>query len=123
VRRREHALLIAGGIGITPIRALVEEMDGDLVVVYRVLREEDAVLRDELESLAAARRFTLHAGDHATDEGRDLLSPVHLRELVPDLLEREVYVCGPPGMANAIEKNVRAARVPARFVHVERFAL
>jgi ferredoxin-NADP reductase len=63
------------------------------------------------------------AGDHATEEGRRLLSPEHLRELVPDVAERDVYLCGPPAMVEAIEKTVRAVRVPRRQVHVERFAL
>ena len=76
LHRREKALLVAGGIGITPIRALVEEMDGDFVVVYRVLQEDDAVLLGELEKLAAERGFALElvAGDHATEEGRALLT-------------------------------------------------
>src|SRR6266487_4490570 len=39
VRRRDRAVvLIAGGIGITPIRSLIEEMHGDLIVLYRVVR-------------------------------------------------------------------------------------
>ncbi len=125
VRRREKTLLVAGGIGITPVRALVEELNGDVVVLYRVVAESDVVFREELESLTAERGIDLRiiAGDHATPEGRNLLSPGHLRELVPDLAEREVYVCGPPAMASAIERNVRAAGVPARYLHVERFAL
>jgi predicted ferric reductase len=124
-RRREKVLLVAGGIGITPVRALVEEMDGDVVVLYRVLSESDAVLRAELEALAEERGIELHviAGDHRTEEGRRLLSPDHLRALVPDLAEREVYVCGPPAMASAIEHNVRNAGVKSRYLHVERFAL
>jgi predicted ferric reductase len=124
-RRRQKALLIAGGIGITPVRALAEEMAGDLVVVYRVIHEHDAVLRDELESLAAKRGFALElvVGDHATDEGRVLLTPPHLLELVPDAVEREVYVCGPPAMASALEQSVRAVGVPRRYLHVEKFAL
>ena len=124
-RRREKVLLVAGGIGITPIRALLDELRGDIVVVYRVLRESDAVLRDELEERAREHDFEVHvvAGDHATEEGRRLLSPEHLRELVPDVAEREVYLCGPPAMIEAIEKTVRAVRVPRRHVHVERFAL
>jgi ferredoxin-NADP reductase len=52
-----------------------------------------------------------------------LLSAEHLRELVPDLAERDVYVCGPPAMTNQIESNVRAAGTPRRFIHTERFAL
>ncbi len=125
LQRREKALLVAGGIGITPIRALVEEMDGDLVVLYRVLQAEDAVLLGELETLAVERGFVLEvvAGDHATEEGRSLLTPPHLLELVPDAVEREVYVCGPPAMATALERSVRAVGVPRRFVHVEKFAL
>jgi len=125
VRKQEKSLLIAGGIGITPVRALAEEMDGDVVIVYRVLREDDAVLREELESLAARRglRLEIVAGDHATEEGSRLLSPDHLRQLVPDVAERDVYVCGPPGMAAAIERNVRRTGVPRRQIHAERFAL
>jgi predicted ferric reductase len=124
-RRRDKVLLVAGGIGITPIRALLDELRGDLVVVYRVLREEDAVLRGELEELAREGRIELHvvAGDHATEDGARLLSADHLRDLVPDVADREVYLCGPPAMTAAIERTVRAVRVPRRHVHIERFAL
>jgi predicted ferric reductase len=119
-RRRDKVLLVGGGIGITPIRALLDEMPGDVVAVHRVLTDDDAIFRDEL---AGDPRVHVVAGDHATTEGARLLAPDHLRELVPDLAEREVYVCGPPAMADAVARNVRAAGVPRRFVHVERFAL
>jgi predicted ferric reductase len=124
-RRRDKALLVAGGIGITPVRAMLEELDGDVIVVYRVVDEGDVIFRQELEALAAERGIDLRilAGDHTTEAGRNLLSTAHLRELVPDLADREVYVCGPPAMATAIERNVRGAGVPARYLHVERFAL
>jgi predicted ferric reductase len=118
-RRREKSLLIAGGIGITPIRALLDELDGDVRVLYRVVSEDDVIFRDEL----AERRVQVIAGDHGTEAGADLLSPAHLRELVPDLHDRDVFVCGPPAMAQAISRNVRRAGVPRRHVHTERFAL
>jgi predicted ferric reductase len=124
-RKREKVLLVAGGIGITPIRALMEDMSGDVVVIYRVVDEGDIVFRDELEHLADERglRLLFVVGDHATRAGRRLLSPRHLRELVPDIAERQVYVCGPPAMANALEQNVQRAEVPTRFIHTEKFAL
>jgi predicted ferric reductase len=124
-RRRPSAVLVAGGIGITPVRALLEEMHGDLVVLYRVVSERDLVLLDELEALASWRGARVHvvAGDHAAPEGHDLLSPTHLRRLVPDLEERDVFVCGPPAMAAAVARNARRAGVPRRHLHVERFAL
>ena len=123
-RAADKAVLIAGGIGITPIRALVETMKGDLIVLYRVVKEEDVIFRDELDALSAASGAVVHyvVGDHNGD-GRDLLAPAHLLELVPDLAERDVFLCGPPAMAAFIRKNVREARVPRRQVHAERFAL
>ena len=51
------------------------------------------------------------------------MSAEHLRELVPDLAERDVYISGPPEMVNVIASNVREAGVPRRQVHMERFAL
>jgi predicted ferric reductase len=124
-RRRNKIVLIAGGIGITPIRALMEDMSGDVVVIYRVVREEDVIFRDELEELARERGITLFfvVGDHATEEGARLLSPSHLEELVPDIAERQVYVCGPPAMTEHLGRNVRRANVPPRFIHTEKFAL
>jgi predicted ferric reductase len=125
VRRRDKALLIAGGIGITPVRALAETMEGDTVVIYRALVDQDIVLGDELTALAERRDLTIHyvVGDHLSAQGRDLLSTAHLRDLVPDVSERDVFLCGPPAMVAAIEGNVRRAGVPRRCLHVERFAL
>jgi predicted ferric reductase len=123
--RRDRILLVAGGIGITPIRALCEDVAGDVAVIYRVVRSEDLVLASELDALAEAGGYRIHyvVGDHATDEGSRLLAPEHLRALVPDIAEREVYVCGPPAMVELIEQHVRLAGVPRRHVHCERFAL
>jgi predicted ferric reductase len=124
-RRGDKVLLVAGGIGITPVRALLERIEGDVVAIYRVLAPEDIVFAAELEELEERRGVTVHyvVGDHATPEGSDLLSPGHLAELVPDLGEREVYLCGPPAMTSVTEKRLRAAGVPRRRLHIERFAL
>jgi len=124
-RRRDKLLLIAGGIGVTPIRALLEELRGDVVVLYRAMTDADLVLRDELHALVERHGFALHeiVGDHRTEEGARLLTAPHLRELVPDIAERDVFLCGPPGLADAVKREVRRAGVPRRHVHAERFAL
>jgi predicted ferric reductase len=123
-RRREKVLLVAGGIGITPIRSIVERIRGDVVVVYRALSEGDLIFRHELAEITTRNGLVVHyvVGDHR-GTGSTLLSVEHLRELVPDAADRDVFLCGPPAMTDAIERNLRAAGVPRRHVHVERFAL
>jgi predicted ferric reductase len=124
-RSREKVLLIAGGIGITPVRALLEEFRGDVITVYRALTERDLVLARELDELVASHggKVEYIVGDHATPEGRRLLTPEHLHELVPDVHEREIYACGPPAMLALIERTLRRSNLHGRHVHVERFAI
>jgi ferredoxin-NADP reductase len=123
-RGREKVLLIAGGIGITPIRSMVERMRGDVVVVYRALTDDDLIFRRELDALAARSGLVVHyvVGDHRGEAAR-LLSPEHLRELVPDAADRDVFLCGPAAMTDGIGRSLRAAGVSRRRLHVERFAL
>ena len=62
-------------------------------------------------------------GDHASAEGAHLLSPTHLKELVPDITERDVFICGPVGMIDSIVPSLRNANVSRNHLHVERFSL
>ncbi len=121
-------VLIAGGLGITPVRALLEDMPGgpgDITVLYRVAHADDVLFRTELDELAAQRGADLHyvVGDRRQPGTGDPLSAEHLAWLVPDIADRDVYLCGPPGMIAAICANLRRAGVPRRRVIVERFAL
>ena len=123
-RTRSGALLIAGGVGVTPVRALLEEEpSGDVVVLYRVRSENEAVLADEVRGLVAARGGNLHLLTGRTAEGSSPFEPDSLHALVPDVTERGVYVCGPPAMTAAVLSSLRTLQVPPRQVHAERFGL
>ena len=116
--------LIAGGVGITPIRALLEAMPGgpgDITVVYRALSAEDVILRDELDELAGRRGVEVHyvLGGH---DGGDLLSPARLQALMPDIAARDVYVCGPPAMVEATRASLGRSGVARQHILTERFA-
>ncbi|MEU6546803.1 ferredoxin reductase family protein [Streptomyces sp. NPDC046859] len=124
-RTRPGALLIAGGVGITPVRAMLEEQTtGDVVVLYRVRGEADAVLLDEVRRLVEQRGGRLHLLTGRTGEaGAPPFAADSLRRLVPDVTERDVYVCGPPAMTAAVLSGLRDLRVPAHQVHAEKFGL
>ncbi len=127
-RRKARVLLIAGGIGITPLRALLEELPaarGSLTLIYRASHEDEVVFRRELDELASLRGARIHylVGRRGSPEmPADPLSPRALRELVPDVRDRDVYVCGPAGMMERVLSSLRSLHVPLSQVHYERFA-
>ena len=114
--------LLAGGVGITPLRAIFATLPGHVTLIYRASSERDIVFRDELDRIASARGATVHylVGSRA-EIGGDPLSPRVLRSLVPGLDEQEAYVCGPPGMTSAAVRALRAAGVPRQRMHFESF--
>lgn len=124
-RTAGKALLIAGGVGITPLRTLFETLPGDVALLYRARRPENLALRGELDAIAAARGARVHysVGEPSAYGFPFVrLTAAGLLELVPDLRERDVYVCGPPGMTEAVLRALRGAGVPGRRIHHESFA-
>ncbi len=122
-RTRRHVLLIAGGVGITPMRALFEslpvESDRSLVLLYRAPDRGQILFRQELDALAAQRRAHVV---YLLGKDPDLLSAESLRRLVPDVVERDVYLCGPPRLSSAVRDSLATAGLPSGQLHEERFA-
>jgi predicted ferric reductase len=121
-----RVLLIAGGVGITPIRAmfaaLPRRMSDGITLLYRASRPHDVVFSRELEAIAVDRNAGLRYLIGSRERlGYDPLAPEHLQRIVPGLHRYEAYVCGPPGMTQTAVNSLRAAGIPVRRIHHESF--
>jgi predicted ferric reductase len=119
-------LLVAGGVGVTPIRALLEESTVPTVVLYRVSNIGDAVLLRELQELCRQRGAWLQVLAGRTGQGNPPFAPFEpdqLAALVPDITRRDVYVCGPAAMTESVLRSLKVLKVPRAQIHAERFSL
>src|SRR3954470_1630570 len=125
VRRNRKVLLVAGGVGITPLRALFQTLPaarGELTLIYRASSDADVIFRSELEQLASRRGANLHIVVGSRRQlGRDPLSATSLTAILPDLARHDVYLCGPTGMTDSVKNSLRVAGVPGRHIHHESF--
>ena len=117
-----RSLLLAGGIGITPLRALFETLPGEVALVYWAHRQHDLALRSELDAIAGRRGGRVHYSVSGPAGHTLPMDAGTLSRLVPDIAERDVYVCGPAGMAETAKRAVREAGVPGARIHHESFA-
>ncbi|NEC84822.1 ferric reductase-like transmembrane domain-containing protein [Streptomyces sp. SID12501] len=123
-RQTSHrSLLIAGGAGITPLRALFETLPGDVTLLYRARTNEDLALGGELDAIARWRGARVLYALNGPDGRRPDLSAHSLRAAVPDLEAHDVYLCGPHGFTRDLYEALRTAGVPDRRIHHESFEL
>ena len=122
---KPKALLIAGGSGIAPVRALLEELPRDTILIYRASTPDEVVFQRELDWLAHERgaKVWYVLGSRYDPWPRHVLSQRGLRELVPDVRRRDVYLCGPQGLTASSLNALERLGVPRRQIHVDRFEL
>ena len=125
----ETALLVAGGIGVTPIRSLTEEFVSagkDVVLFYCNRRADDIVFADEFEELAQRDHMTVHhvlSREPGWNGESGHLDGAMLERLVPGLPERECFLCGPVRFMDAITEELVRLGARRSRIHYERFSL
>lgn len=118
-------LLIAGGIGITPIRALMQTIaheSGDMKLVWAVTSESDLVFMNEIPNFLTA--ISIFVSKETTNPayipGR--ITKESLAHIAPDIIERDIFLCGPPVMMDAVQKILRELGVEKKYIHFEKFS-
>jgi predicted ferric reductase len=129
VRTRGKVALIGAGVGVTPLRALAEGLQepGEVVLLHRFT--EHPLFARELDTLARERGLTVmalpgprRAPDSWLGDGIGRVDDLTaLRARVPDIADRDVYVCGPKVWTGLVHRTLTAAGVPEGNVHTETF--
>src|SRR5918996_1030113 len=115
---------IAGGIGLTPFRSFVRDMDGnlrkDIDLYYTVRHPDEAIFVDELEAAAAKNpRLKVHIR-YSAKQGSLTIEDI-VKNAGRDISGYDVYLCGPLPMMQAFEKKFLALGVPKNNIHYEEF--
>jgi predicted ferric reductase len=126
-------VLLACGIGVTPLLALLGELPfrpGEATLVYRARSEEEVAFRAELAQFVERRGLRLvyllgPRADRPSWLPRQFAGHADaaaLHRIAPDIARSQVYVCGPEAWTEAARTAARDAGVPARHIHTEQFA-
>jgi len=114
--------LIGGGVGITPLRAIMQDFESDAQIdlIYRVIAAEELVLKPEIEALIKGRNIHVHY--LVGPPSQFPMAPADLLKLIPHLAQCDVFLCGPPGLARIVRHSVESIGVPSSKFHHEAFA-
>lgn len=121
-RRGRQIVLIGGGVGITPLRAIMEEFPNNtkIDVLYRASSDSELVLRKELDEIADKVGAKVHylIGSRSVHT----MSYEYLKKLIPNFQDAEVFICGPEGLVLAVKAASKKAGIPKNRFHDEAFA-
>lgn len=137
--RTNKVLMIAGGIGITPFRGIMEDLakaGKDIHLIYGNKTEADIALRTELIELAKKYTIKIHhvlsnveanssqlIANSSESFSTGFVTPELVKQLVPDVETREAFLCGPPPMMDALVKTLTGLGVQKNHIYFEKFAL
>jgi predicted ferric reductase len=124
--QHRKALLIAGGVGVTPMRALFETLSAErgvaTLLIYRASTNDDVLFRDEFDKIAAGYGSRVIYAVGRRGSHHDIVRPGVLQRHVPNLTDCDVFVCGPKGLSDQAIATLRAGGVKSRRIHVEDFS-
>jgi predicted ferric reductase len=130
-RTAPYLAVIAAGIGVTPIRALLEDSalePGEATVLLRASTGDQRFLWNETADLVERSGGVVHTmtghrprGVPTWRSASAVQQQVTLRRLFPNLLDSDVYVCGPQAWTDLVVRDLGTAGVPAARIHMERF--
>lgn len=128
-------MLIAGGIGITPLMSMLRHMRDTgsqraVTLLYGNTTESDIVFPAELAEIVTVSQPPLRVvhvisrPDESCSEEQGHIDAAKLERLLgEDLSGTGFYVCGPAAMSKQVAAVLRQRKVPLQRIHAESFSL
>jgi predicted ferric reductase len=114
---RNKYLFIAGGIGITPILSIIKSIsqDKDCVLMYSNKTESDIIFKNEIMSSGIKTYYFNTSNDGVR------IDIEKIKEVCPDFIDRNIYICGPGQMKDSIIRELKNNNVETTQIHFEKF--
>lgn len=114
--------LIAAGVGVTPIRAILEDisLDVETNVILRGSTKEDMIHNREIAAIMAHRHGKFY--EITGSRSKATLGPKDINNLIPDALNNDYFICGPEGFNTSMRENLVLLGVDSDKIHIEEFS-
>ncbi len=126
--KKNKRLYVAGGVGITPLRSLIEQSVNnsyDSVLIYGTRTQADVIFANELAQFTTSNVFSQYlvlSDDSDSNAEKGYVTADRIARLVPDYKERDIYLCGPPVMMDSVIKGLTELKFPIKQLHYEKFS-
>jgi predicted ferric reductase len=119
-----HVVMVGGGVGITPIRALMDEFKNgvQMDVFYRVSKKEELILKDELDYLEANSNGMTRVHYMVGSRKEFPMTADFLKSYAPRIADSDIYICGPEPLVETVRHAAEELGVPKNRFHDEDFA-
>ena len=132
-KEAEGIVLIAGGVGITPMMSILRYLTDrsyhqEIHLIYAARTPLDIIFRQECAYLASRHPNVTTLQVVASADGSDWTGPIGFIDAkliagcVPDISRRRVHLCGPPPMMEAVKAALLKLEVPSEQIRTEDFA-
>jgi predicted ferric reductase len=114
-------LFIGAGVGVTPLLGILQDLEehADVAVLLRARTHDDLVLTGEIGAEVERRNGRIWEALGSRNQVRITAST--LRRALPDVYERDVYICGPEAFTASVAAECRRAGTLESRIHFESF--
>lgn len=123
--------MLAGGIGITPLRCMIryctdKQLKTNIILLYSNRFEDEIVFKNELEEMQRQNKnlkviYTVTRPSEKWNGHRGRINREMIQQEVPDYMGRVFYICGPPRMVEAMVVILKEMNLPDKQIKQEYF--